>query len=87
MGGAGNVMISGRVDQQDITMQGKGEYKVDNLASTRAEILINGVGSADLQVRDVLHAEINGIGKIRYRGNPGRVDKSITGMGTITPVH
>lgn len=86
MAGAGNVIISGGVDEQDIAMRGKGEYKAGDLASTKAEILINGVGKAELQVRDALNAEIIGIGEIRYRGNPRKVEKSVTGMGTITQV-
>jgi hypothetical protein len=86
MAGAGNVIMSGWVEEQDITMKGKSGYKARNLISTRAEIFINGVGNAELQVRDALHAEIVGIGAIRYRGNPRKVEKSVTGMGTITPV-
>jgi hypothetical protein len=78
--------MSGWVEEQDITMKGKSGYKARNLISTRAEIFINGVGNAELQVRDALHAEIVGIGAIRYRGNPRKVEKSVTGMGTITPV-
>jgi hypothetical protein len=86
MPGAGNVMISGRVDEQDITLAGSGQYQAGTLTSTNAAIRIDGVGSADLQVRDVLHAEIHGAGLIRYGGHPRTVEKSVTGVGIIIAV-
>jgi predicted small secreted protein len=86
MPGAGNVMISGRVDEQDITLPGSGRYQAGNLTSTNAAIRIDGAGNADLQMRDVLHAEIHGAGTIRYGGHPRTVGKSVTGAGTIIAV-
>ena len=56
------------------------------MASIKAAILLNSVGAAEIQVRDTLDAEIIGIGEIRYRGKPRQMEKSVTGMGTITPV-
>ena len=85
--GAGNVSISGVVDEQDITLQGTGDYRAGNLTSSKATIRIDGVGNAALQVSEVLNATISGIGNILYRGNPRQVNQSVTGMGTIIRVN
>jgi hypothetical protein len=87
MPGTGNVSISGVVDEQDITLQGTGDYRAGNLTSIKAAISIDGVGNAALQVREVLNATISGIGNILYRGNPRQVNQSVTGMGTIRSVN
>ena len=86
LAGAGNVLLAGRVTEQDITLRGSGSYQAGNLTSAKAAIRLSGVGNADLQVRDVLHAQISGVGTIRYRGRPRQVETSAIGMGTIIAV-
>jgi Putative auto-transporter adhesin, head GIN domain len=83
--GAGNVSISGVVDEQDITLQGTGDYRAGNLTSSKATIRLDGIGSAVLWVSDILNATIRGIGNILYRGNPRQVNQSVSGLGTIRP--
>ena len=85
MPGTGNVSISGVVEEQDITLQGTGDYRAGNLTSSKATIRIDGVGNAALWVSDVLNATISGIGNIRYSGNPRQVNQSVSGLGNIRP--
>jgi hypothetical protein len=85
MPGTGNVSISGVVEEQDITLQGTGDYRAGTLTSSKATIrLVGGVGNAVLWVSDVLNATISrGIGNILYRGNPRQVNQSVSGIGNI----
>jgi Putative auto-transporter adhesin, head GIN domain len=86
LAGAGDVLLAGRVAEQDITLSGSGSYQAGTLTSTQAAIRLPGAGNAELQVSDVLQAEIQGAGTIRYRGHPHTVEQSVSGAGTIIAV-
>ena len=86
LAGTGTVMLAGRVEEQAITLSGSGSYQAGTLTSTTAAIRLSGVGNAEIQVSDVLQAEIWGVGTIRYRGHPRTVQTSVTGLGTIIAV-
>jgi hypothetical protein len=86
LAGSGNVLLAGRVAEQDITLSGSGSYQAGTLTSTNAAIRITGAGNAELQVSDVLQAEMQGVGTIRYRGHPHTVEQSVSGVGTIIAV-
>jgi Putative auto-transporter adhesin, head GIN domain len=86
LAGTGNVILAGRVEEQAITLSGSGSYQAGTLTSTTAAIRLSGVGNAELQVSDVLQAEIWGAGTIRYRGHPRTVQTSVIGAGTIIAV-
>jgi len=47
-------------------------------------VSISGVGNASLWVTDSLRVSISGVGTIDYWGQPGKVVRSTSGLGTIT---
>jgi hypothetical protein len=94
LNGQGNVLISGRVDKQVVTMNGQGNYQAGNLGTDQvgslesniAEVVISGMGNVDVgNVYDALDATISGSGNIYYHGNPS-VKQSVTGLGTVQQV-
>lgn len=84
MHGAFDVQIArGRVDVQRIVLAGGGRYDAPGLESRRADVRIDGAGSAQLATRETLDARIAGSGEVAYRGDP-LVRREILGAGTVT---
>jgi hypothetical protein len=85
LSGAGNVTVSGSVDEQRFVGTGAGRYDARDLASDRAVVEINGAGSATVQVRNRLSVTVNGAGWVYYLGNP-QVDSTINGAGGVQKI-
>jgi len=83
--GAGSLEASGTVDALSARLDGAGRADLGKLAATDAEVAVNGAGSLDLQVTGTLTAEVNGVGRITYAGNPQRVVPAVHGVGSISP--
>lgn len=66
----GWVSIAGRVDRQDVGIEGHGEYQARELASRSATVRVRGNGHAVVQVSDSLDATVNGLGSVEYIGQP-----------------
>ncbi len=80
--GAGGCEVSGRVENQDITITGAGGYKAPELRSCCAKALLSGTGTITVNVDETLDATVSGAGSIRYHGEP-TVFRRITGVGSI----
>lgn len=83
LGGAGSITISGKVENLIATINGSGNLELENLIADKAVVKINSSGTANINVRRELKAEIIGSGDIHYRGNPSRVIPKISGSGSI----
>ena len=83
--GTGDVVMSGKVETQRVSIAGVGSYAGDNLDSAEATVSIAGAGSATVQVRDALDVTIEGTGSVNYIGDP-QVHQNINGVGTVTRV-
>ena len=55
------------------------------LQTQTTELSISGAGRADVDVSESLKVAISGAGKVVYSGNPKRVEKDISGAGSIKP--
>jgi len=80
--GSGSIEVSGKVQKQDIKIDGSGEYLAKTLESTDAVIVISGSGDATLNVTEKLNITIEGSGKVSYTGNP-QLKQNISGSGTV----
>ena len=80
--GSGRVRLTGRVDEQFVTLNGSGSYDAAGTESETARVRINGSGAALVWARDTLTARLNGSGRIRYYGQP-QVSQDITGSGQV----
>lgn len=83
VGGAGNVRMEGRADEQSVDVSGTSTYQAKNLQSKEIDIDVAGAGSAVVNARDKLDAEITGAGSVKYVGNPS-IQKSVTGAGQVS---
>ena len=81
--GAGRVSISGKVDDQVMTLAGAGNFSGHKLKSKTAKVTLSGVGSAQMWVTGELDVTIAGVGSVEYYGNP-RIKQSVTMLGRVT---
>jgi hypothetical protein len=81
--GSSSILAVGQVGELNIFSSGNGNLDLSNLKSERCNIIINGSGDAILNVTKILSAQINGSGKITYKGNPESVSKHVNGYGNI----
>jgi hypothetical protein len=81
--GASKVRLDGTVDELLADMTGASELEANDLHTKTAEISTTGAADADVNVSDSLKVSITGAGKVTYSGNPPKVEKHITGAGSI----
>lgn len=83
--GAGNVSLSGKVDDLEIMITGAGNCDADRLQATDAKVVISGVGDCDLHAVGSLDAAVSGVGSVTYRGDPEVRRAAVSGMGKVSP--
>jgi len=85
LAGAGMLKLKGKATDQIISLNGVGNLEAYELESRSCSITVSGMGGAEINVKENLDARVNGIGSIKYRGNPSTVNDNISGVGTIAP--
>jgi hypothetical protein len=81
--GASQVFLDGNIDELLADMTGASELAAGALQTKTAEISTTGAGDADIAVAETLKVAITGAGKVKYSGKPGKIEKHITGAGSI----
>jgi hypothetical protein len=84
--GVGSITVSGRADDLSITLAGAGKIDTAGLDARDATVDNDGVGSVRVRARGNLTATVNGVGEIRYAGNPAHVQSQVNGVGHIGPL-
>jgi hypothetical protein len=81
--GAGSIVASGRAANEAVSLDGVG--KIDATAVDAHDVTVNnnGVGSVLVRASGVLSMSVNGLGEIRYAGNPSHVESQVNGLGRI----
>ncbi|MEK6475907.1 head GIN domain-containing protein [Catalinimonas sp. 4WD22] len=80
--GSGNFSLYGEALEQEVRINGSGDYRAADLLSEETDINISGSGNGTVNVSDFLRAEIRGSGDIIYYGEP-EVNSSIRGSGNL----
>jgi hypothetical protein len=83
LAGAGAVTLKGRAEHQSISLNGVGNLSAFELESRSSKVTVSGMGSVEVNVKENLDARVNGVGSIRYKGNPTNVTDRVSGLGTI----
>src|SRR5438034_146624 len=81
--GAAKIMLDGNVDELVTDMTGASKLEADELKTKTAEISSTGASHAEVAVSEALSVSITGAGKVIYSGNPPKVEKHISGAGSI----
>lgn len=69
----------------DANINGSGDLDAYAFPTTQVVIKISGSGNAIVYPMERLDATISGSGDIRYLGNPGVLNTTVSGSGTIKP--
>ena len=78
------IEVSGRVEEQRVSLNGMGEYCARRLKSRKAAVTLKGPGGhAVVRVEDELNVTIGGPGRVEYYGQP-RVTKKVAPLGAVT---
>jgi hypothetical protein len=80
--GSGDVDLGGKVQSQDISIDGAGNYQASDLTSASGKVNISGSGSAFVKMLEVMEVNISGSGTVHYKGSP-EIKQNISGAGQI----
>ena len=81
--GTGDIKAEGMSDDLEITMSGTGNVDAKDLTAKTAGVDVSGAGNIVLSVSDELRASVSGVGNVYYYGNPGKVVRTVSGVGGI----
>ncbi len=79
--GAADVTLRGNCGALDFNLNGASDVAARELQCKSVDIMINGVGSAEIYASEEVSALLNGLGEIKVYGNPEKVSKQINGLG------
>ena len=82
--GAGRLDLVGTTGSVDLDVAGVGAVELGSLIARNAHVTLSGTGSVNVYASGTLDATVNGVGSIRYSGNPAHVKTHIHGLGAIT---
>jgi Putative auto-transporter adhesin, head GIN domain len=84
LAGAHNVKAEGRLDKLTVELAGAGNVDYHKVITGVARVTVNGAGNVEVNTTESLRAEVNGVGAVRYLGNPAKVESELHGLGAIT---
>jgi len=76
--------LKGVADKLDITIKGAGHVSAGELKTKDVSFTVAGFGTGSVYATNTLNAKIEGVGKLRYKGDP-KVDQYIDGLGSVKP--
>ena len=83
LSGAIMIYLEGVAEQLDVEMSGAGSLTADSFEVKNCNVDISGVGHVLVNVSGTLDAQVSGLGKVEYLGNPESVKGDVSGVGNI----
>ena len=81
--GTGTLNAKGQCKNSYLSLSGVGNIKATKLISENTNIEVSGVGSAKVYASEKLVANLNGVGSIKYLGEPKKKIFDKNGLGSI----
>lgn len=82
--GAANIEASGQTKFVDISSSGAGNIDTEKLTADRAKVSVSGAANVEVHASQQLDVSVSGIGSVTYSGNPPVVNKSVSGIGSVS---
>lgn len=79
----GNVHLSGSAQRVRLVNNGMGKVDASELETQWMDLKSDGIGKVSINCTEKLALEVNGIGKVTYKGNPEIIRKNINGIGRV----
>jgi hypothetical protein len=76
--------LKGVAEKLDVTIKGAGHVSANELKTKDVSFVVAGFGTGSVYATKTLYAKIEGVGKLRYKGDP-KVDQYIEGLGSVKP--
>ncbi|NQU34307.1 MAG: DUF2807 domain-containing protein [Bacteroidetes bacterium] len=83
MYGTGVLTVSGTSDKSIVRVEGVGGFDGSEFETSDMNVTVSGVGGAKVYATDILTATLNGVGSIKYDGDPGTTNLNTNGIGAI----
>lgn len=84
--GSGKLTAVGKGKTLQANVSGSGEIDTIALPVADASVNVSGSGRVRSTATSSLAADVSGSGSVRYGGEPGDVDKEVSGSGSIAPL-
>ena len=84
--GSGNISVTGSAESIRATLRGSGNIISDGLQAQEAIVRLSGSGNITVFASERLDAVVSGSGTVKYAGNPAKVEQSVPGSGSISPI-
>jgi hypothetical protein len=83
--GYGILNLQGKADYQAFNLSGSGKIYASHLSGNYTRAEISGWGTMEVNAQKQLRAEVSGVGKVLYAGNPS-ISTSRAGITSIRPL-
>lgn len=74
--------LKGVAEKLDVTIKGAGHVSASELKTKDVSFVVAGFGTGSVYATNTLNARIEGVGKLRYKGDP-KVTQYIDGLGSV----
>lgn len=82
--GASSFDMSGETVALDMELSGASKVEAERLKAARVKITLSGAGKANVFASEELDANVSGAGNVTYAGEPKKVYKKVSGVGTVS---
>jgi hypothetical protein len=82
--GAGHLEANGKVKYLRLNAKGVGEVDAKALRAERVDVNFEGVGNVSVYASELLNAVAKGMGSLSYYGKPKTINKSVSGIGSVS---
>lgn len=86
MSGACELTLKGKAKKASFELSGAGEVNAEEFETEECRIDMSGAGEARVFVTKKLDIDISGAAEIYYKGNPGEINRDVSGAATIKPL-
>ncbi len=83
MFGTGSLDVKGTATNAVVRVEGVGGFDGFDLVTNNMDVTVSGVGGARVHATNQLTATLNGVGSIRYKGDPESKNFDTNGLGNI----
>ena len=82
--GASSFDITGETVALDLDLSGATKVDTEKLHAARVKISLSGAGKATVFASEELDAQVSGAGSVTYAGDPKKVNKKVSGVGSVS---
>jgi len=82
--GGSELHFTGSAKDVSFDVSGAVDLYAFDLVTEKMDLSISGAGKADVNVSKELKADISGAASVRYKGNPEKISKDVSGAGSIS---